>query len=93
MKKHFKIFVVLFLVVSCNSTTSKIENAVIKLDNRIERIENLIILEEYDDSWRSPSDKGTTYKFIANFVYKNGDVVELKKEIFIADKDGMVKWK
>ena len=82
-----------FLFISCTSSTSKIENAVKKLDSKIVSVENIKITEEYPDSFRSPSDKGTTYKFTATFTYSGGETKELSRGVFIADKDGVSKWK
>ena len=83
----------IFLFISCSSNSSKIENAVKKLDPKIVSVENIVITEEYADSFRSPSDKGTTYKFTATFTYKNGESKQVKRGVFIANKDGVSKWK
>jgi len=86
-------FVANLMFVGCTSSNSKIENAVKKLNPKIEKVENIIITEQYDDSFRSPSDKGTTYKFTATYVFSNGTKKDLRNGVFIANKDGVSKWK
>lgn len=93
MKKLFLLFTMTLLFISCTSSTSKIETAVKKLNPKIERVENIEITEEYADSFRSPSDKGTTYKFSATYIYTDGSRKNVQEGVFIADKDGMAKWK
>jgi len=93
MKKLFMLTIFTIILNSCTSPTSKIEKAILSKSNNIEKIENIIISEQYEDSFRSPSDKGTTYKFSATVYYKNGNKKEYKNtKIFIADKDGWSNW-
>ncbi len=81
------------MFVSCSSSISRIEKAVKELNPKIERVVNIQIIEQYDDSFRSPSDKGTTYKYTATYIFSDGSSKDVRNGVFIADRDGVAKWK
>ncbi len=79
--------VVSLLAVACGGAEADIAKA-IREAGGYESVEVLKIEQSYDNSWRSPDDKGTTYVVRAKVRTKDGQSREWHFQVFIAKQDG-----
>ena len=77
----------IFFVAACGDNTSAIADA-IREKGGYTSAEVLAIEQSYDDSHRSPDDKGTTYVVKAKVSKSGGPTEETSFKVFIAKKDG-----
>jgi hypothetical protein len=78
-------------------SNSDLESAIKAAHPSVTKVQILQKLGSYPDSWRSPEDKGTTYKVKARvtasgtFLDSNHQDEEMIFSVFRADKDGKTK--